>query len=137
MPETDTTPVSASIASTGLGIRYIGNYAYAYSGGIGVDNNNTLILDFSTAGNGFIIAEIQIGSEAGVSEDFRYSVTFNGIKIMDSYANNTFQESPSFAIPIKLIIPPSTHVEVNADNLGSPTQRTTYATLTGRVYGAE
>ena len=34
MPETDTIPVSASVASTGLGIRYIGEHCYAYSGTI-------------------------------------------------------------------------------------------------------
>ena len=57
MPETDTIPVSASVASTGTGIRYIGDYAYAYSGVISVvDGNETELLGFTT-GSGVIVAE--------------------------------------------------------------------------------
>ena len=43
----------ASIAATGLGIRYIGNYAYAYSGPVAADNTagGTALLDF-TSGSG-------------------------------------------------------------------------------------
>ena len=58
MPETDTIPVSASIASTGKGIRYIGSHAYAYSGSVGVDNNETTLLEFTT-GAGYITAIFQ------------------------------------------------------------------------------
>ena len=53
MPETDTIPVSASVASTGKGIRYVGTHAYAYSGSVGVDNNETTLLEFTT-GTGYI-----------------------------------------------------------------------------------
>ena len=58
MPETDTIPVSASVASTGKGIRYIGNHAYAYSGIVAVDTNLTTLLDFSVDNN-YIISKFQ------------------------------------------------------------------------------
>ena len=54
MPETDTIPVSASIASTGTGIRYIGDYAYAYSGIVQASGSDTTALDFTT-GSGVIV----------------------------------------------------------------------------------
>ena len=48
MPETDTIPVSASVASTGTGIRYIGDNAYAISGqiGVGTGQNTFRIYDW-------------------------------------------------------------------------------------------
>ena len=55
MTDTDTIPVSASVASTGKGIRYIGDYAYAYSGNY--EANTTVIegiIDF-TSGAGVIV----------------------------------------------------------------------------------
>ena len=58
MPETDTIPVSASIASTGKGIRYIGNWAYALSGKVACDNTGATIIE-SITGSGFIIANLK------------------------------------------------------------------------------
>ena len=58
MPETDTIPVSASVASTGLGIRYIGDWAYANSGWLSVATGaDTVLLDF-TSGAGMIKADL-------------------------------------------------------------------------------
>jgi len=122
-------------ASVGNTLNYIGDHVYGISGAIGATNANLALMSFTTAGNSYIIAEIQIGSESGASEDFRYSVLFNGVIIMDNYADTTFQPSPNFGFPLKVIIPPATKVEIKADNLGSPTARTTYAIITGRVYG--
>ena len=56
MPDTDTIPVSASIASTGLGIRYIGDHCYAYSGEVNVANVELSLLDFTT-GSGLIVGK--------------------------------------------------------------------------------
>ena len=56
MPETDVIPTSASVASTGLGIRYIGDYAYCLSGTFDANTNQQTVLDF-TSGAGFIRAE--------------------------------------------------------------------------------
>ena len=55
MPDTDTIPVSASVASTGPGIRYIGDHAYANNNASATDTETT-ILEFTT-GTGYIIGE--------------------------------------------------------------------------------
>ena len=121
-------------AGTGSGLNYIGEHVYANSGGIAATNANDTLLDFTTGGEAYIVAEIQIGSETGSGDDFRYSILFNGEAIMDNYANNTYQTNPNFGYPMRLIIPGQTRVQVKADNLSVSTARTTYATLTGRVY---
>jgi len=125
---------NAIFSGTQKGISYLGNHIYGYSGGIGATNANDTLMEFTTEGHSYIIAEIQIGSEAGVSEDFRYSVLFNGITIMDNYADSTLQPSPNFGFPLNVLIPPLTRVEIKADNLGSANARTTYAIITGRLY---
>ena len=67
MPETDTIPVSASIASTGKGIRYIGDYAYAYSGALVLETSLIDFLNFTT-GTGFIVGKVQINADwAGIA----------------------------------------------------------------------
>ena len=72
MPETDTIPVSASIASTGLGIRYIGEHAYAYSGVNLLTNSETSYLDFTT-GSGYIVGKIKISADwSGLSSSELY-----------------------------------------------------------------
>ena len=60
MPETDVIPTSASVASTGSGIRYIGDYAYAYSGLAQTEGLNSPVtrLEFTT-GSGLIDAKLR------------------------------------------------------------------------------
>ena len=74
MPATDTIPVSASVASTGKGIRYIGDYAYAYSGTIEVTGTTTEItmLEFTT-GSGLIKAELRFMSVEEGGNDLNFS----------------------------------------------------------------
>jgi hypothetical protein len=124
----------ANPSGTGSGLNYVGNHVYAISGSIEADNNNTTLLDFTTGGTAYIVAELQIGSDAGSGDDFRYSVEFNGEAIMDSYAQRTDQGFPNFGFPFKFIIPPETRVTIKADNITSGTARSTYATIMGEVY---
>ena len=59
MPETDTIPVSASVASTGKGIRYIGDYAYFYGGANSASTTAENHIDF-TSGAGFIVGRVYV-----------------------------------------------------------------------------
>jgi len=135
MSETDTIPVSASIASTGLGIRYIGNYAYAYSGETLISTTETNLIK-STSGSGFIVAKIQFNyGRIDSNNDIAYVIWLNSQRVF-SY---TVSGSMIYTEPdniINIIIPPFTEVKLTARNRGSGTEYQ-YAVLIGRVYGAE
>ena len=57
MTEADVIQPSASVASTGKGIRYIGEYAYAYSGSLAVGTGAFEDLLEFTTGSGIIRAK--------------------------------------------------------------------------------
>ena len=136
MPETDTIPVSASTASTGLGIRYIGEYCYAYSGQVNVTNVELSLLEFTT-GSGLIVGEMQVGSNNAENEDYEMKVYFNDLII---FSNTFHQQGATYvdiAPAIPIIIPPFTLVKATMDNIADTDVRRWTIGLTGRVYGAE
>ena len=125
----------ASVVQTGLGIRYISGWAYAYSGSVGATDPETDLLNFTT-GSGLIDAFIQFNYIAISGNDFQYAVYFNdlliqGYSVAESGATAT---ADNF---IKLLIPPFTAVRLTALNLSGATSRQQAVSLTGRVYGAE
>ena len=135
MPETDTIPVSASIASTGKSIRYIGDHAYAYSGSVGVDNNETTLLEFTT-GAGYITAIFQpFYFQTNETDNIKYDITFNDILIAGLQLTDATAYTPYEAI--NLIIPARTMVKVTALNTSTTASRAVGVSITGRVYGAE
>jgi len=140
MPHTDTTPVSASIASTGLGIRYIGEHCYALSGTFPASTNPQTTLEFTT-GAGYILGEIQLNAAvSSTAPDSGSStlalITFNAITISIIKAEAGNNDIPTYAIQ-KVLIPPFTNVKIVVD--GNDNQAGQFATVTfsGRVYGAE
>ena len=124
----------ANPSGTGSNLNYLGKHVYAVSGSVQADNNNTTLLDFTTGGNSYIVAELQIGSDTGSADDYIYSVEFNGEIIMTTYAQRIDQGFPDYGFPFKFIIPPQTRVTIKADNQSSATGRSTYAAIIGRVY---
>ena len=137
MPETDTIPVSASVASTGLGIRYISDWAYAYSGTINVTATPVNLLDF-TSGAGLIVGQLKVMQSTATAEgdDILASLLFNQQYIFRMVVGkNAFNEfDPNSATATDIIIPPRTLVQVELDNL-SGGDADMSALITGRVYG--
>lgn len=135
MPEPDANPASASVASTGLGIRYIGNHFYAMSGSIlnsttGGPNNTALKF---TSDSLYALAELSWISNSGdVGQDEYIRIKMNGETVWDGKFN--FAEVATNEQPLKFLIPPLTEVEV----LWGMQSDANYVTviLTGRVYGA-
>ena len=134
MPETDVIPTSASVASTGLGIRYIGDHCYAYAGTQAVSNESKLVLSFVT-GSGYIVANVAMSTDitlVGTGEDFGFQIQLNDIEIVDhEYNPSNYGREPD---QVKLILPPFTDfkgylstTDVNDILMGM--------TFTGRVYG--
>jgi hypothetical protein len=140
MPHTDTIPVSASVVSTGLGIRYIGNYAYAYSGLKSAKDVQT-VLDFTT-GSGLIVGIIQLNAPIDddnptVGIEATANISFNGISIGIIKASTDFNDNASGSVSQEVIIPPITKVTVTMDSSAIETDRFGSVVFTGRVYGAE
>jgi len=134
MAEASVTP-EASVVSPGLGIRYIGDYAYAYSGEISVTNTETDLLNF-TSGSGFIVAKIQFHYVIISGDDFQYNIKLNDILIAGyNVTASTYNTNVDNFIP--LLIPPGTKVTCTAQNIQEATGRGQTVMLIGRVYGAE
>ena len=134
MPETDTIPVSASVVSTGPGIRYVGNFAYAYSGNITLPDATLVEALNFTSGAGVIKSKFQysVDVDALSTEYLRLFITFN-----DESVVYNFESRGAGAIsdmPMYLIIPPFTLVKVK---LQGGSDATATAWMVGRVYGAE
>jgi len=131
-------PANASIASTGLGIRYIGSgaeqYAYAMSGAVtsssGTEAANVLILDFTT-GSGFIDSKILFVSTVASNNKLFFKLKFNGEDVLSQTALNFYETNIS---PMRVIIPPQTHVEVYW-GVGNETADKGSCIISGRVYG--
>ena len=131
MTEADDIQPSASIASTGLGLRYIGNHCYAASGlklSASSSSADILMLDF-TSGNGYIVSKIYFGNNVIPNYVTYFAIDFNGERVM-GYGESRSAEPPYQPI----LIPPFTRVQIywgsnQADN-------DAYCFLTGRVYGA-
>jgi len=142
MPQTDVIPTSASVASTGLGIRYVGNWAYAYSGVIVIDNDPAQTMFDFTSGSGLIVASFSFStadSDYGVgSKNIGYTLKFNNIIVFEQFSSTDSDGTLIYdgsAFPQRIIIPPETQVELLGFT-NDPNNIDCYAMLTGRVYGA-
>jgi len=140
MPYTDVIPTSASIASTGLGIRYIGNRCYAFSGAFAASASVQTLLDFTT-GSGFIVATLtmtapirMVSANIGGGYTRGYQIDFNsqtvGLYKVESSEHTWEQVTP-------ILIPPLTKVVLSCVDGGTSASYSGTAHLTGRVYGAE
>ena len=137
MPQTDTIPVSASIASTGTGIRYIEDWAYALSGEVDTPGQNTdvTLLDF-TSGSGLIFSKFLFGVFSESNNNISFSVKFNGAVVMGYTVSGAIGDAQSSNY-LPLIIPPFTRVECIGRNLESASAIPILCSIAGRVYGVE
>ena len=139
MTEADVIQPSASIASTGKGLRYVGGYVYAYSGAIELAATTTeyTMLEFNHKG-GIIVGKLRIGSHEQTNDAIVGKLYFNN-QIIDGIYTDGTQDYPSVSAiePIFFIIPPATEVKVTIERLSGSTTPDMFAVLTGRVHGAE
>jgi len=137
MAEASVTP-EASIASTGKGIRYVGDWAYAYSGLIassGTEGSPISILEFTT-GAGIIVAEFSCCKSDTVTERGLFAVTLNGaIVTKQIFRTGVSSYDETFPMVFKVILPPLTEVQL-LSGFEYPSGDVT-GSMTGRVYGVE
>ena len=131
----ESVPINASIASTGLGLRIVGQHCYAYSGDFASDaNNDTEYLNF-TSGSGYIVGTCQFHYGQNTDDDYAYRIKFNDITVCN-YVTTGGRDGqgsePDSSIPI--VIPPFTKVVMSCQNISSVTGRRQNVIFVGRVY---
>ena len=141
MPHTDVIHTSASIASTGLGIRYIGDRCYAFSGTFGAANTTQTLFNFTT-GSGYIVATLTMTAPirfttgnitAGVTRGFQ--LDFNSQTVGLYKAESNEEDMPTY-IEVQILIPPFTAVVLTCIDHTNDATYVGTANITGRVYGA-
>mgnify|MGYP005837855617 CR=1 FL=1 len=141
MPHSDTIPVSASIASTGKGIRYIGEHCYAFSGNHQISSSSAVDHLSFTTGTGYILAELNCNGstsdgDTGSGQSSLFHINFNDL-IVAVLKTETSQEDMPADTSTKIIIPPLTTVKIDVLSSSGSAGFETSVVLTGRVYGAE
>ena len=120
----------ANPSGTGSSINYIGNHAYANSGAVTVAQSDTIQLIFTT-GSQYIVAKFRFNTEA-TDDDIRFQVNFDSQTVQGYTIGSS--NNHAFHSALDLLIPPYTHVTTTGYNESSSSGRTTYASISGRVY---
>jgi len=129
----------ASVVATGLSIRYISDWAYAFSGVIPTASSSveTIYLEF-TSGSGIIVGRINFNSLAGdTGSVITYKIYLSGLVVQGYNQSHSIagdQSEPDRGISI--IIPPFTEVKCTCTS-GDDANLNQVVSITGRVYGAE
>ena len=140
MTEADVIQPSASTASTGKGIRYIGNHVYAYSGFQPASTAGNLVFEFTT-GAGYIVGTFQFNAFIETQGDPTNGaigsalIKFNGERVILLKTSGASETMPAFATS-EVIIPPFTDIVVYLDASEITATEEASINLTGRVYGA-
>jgi len=133
MAKAEGIPPTASVASVGPGLRYIGEHAYALSGQVtdaASGSAATTCLDY-TSGEGYIIAKFAFGSDATGADTQFIDLSFNDLSVFKTeYDNSPMINDDQI---LKILIPPLTHV-IWKWGISSGTKRLCVV-MTGRVYG--
>ena len=130
---------AASVAATGLGIRYIGEHAYAYNI-VGSDTDPQTVLEFTT-GSGYILCKAYFTgptkfSDPNEGREANWQLSFNDIIIAHVHTD-TSEGDITESGALKFLIPPFTAVKLEIDVNDVSASYQNAVLLTGRVYGAE
>ena len=118
-------------AGTGSSLNYIGNHAYAYSGAIAFDSNETTALLFDV-GNIYVKSVLHIAYAGTSSDDMTAKLYLDDQLVWDAQFTSGTSTVTGDTMPLDFIIPSYTKVKLTfASDAGS---RTAYAVLKGRVY---
>ena len=128
-------PTGGSFTGPAEALEIAGDFAYAYSGGIALNNETKTALSF-TSGNYLCVGQIQHTAPFGyyaASKTMEIIVNMNGAQIIRmSRLTNAAYNSIDFD-PLYIIIPAYTEIEVEVgtdDTQNIPN----FVTLTGRIY---
>jgi len=141
MAEAEGIPPTASTASVGLGISYLGDHCYAMSAPLAANTTQDTLLEFGTK-SGYIVASINYsgymgpdGNSASNGARGICSIYFNAIRVYQIMTDNDSGNMAQTYGP-QLIIPPDTTVTVKSTAASTTTDYVAQCVITGRVYGA-
>ena len=141
MLEAEGIPPTASVASTGLGLRYIGkDHCYAFSGAVSASTSEQTLFDF-TSGAGYIVATLTMTAPIkmttltpGYIRGFQLNFNSQTVGLYKADAEN--EDMPTI-IEAQILIPSLTAVVLTCQDHGTEANYLGTANLTGRVYGAD
>lgn len=136
MEEAEGIPPTASVASVGPSIRYVGSFLYGFSGGVLATNSVTPItmLKFTT-GNKIQKVFFQYFDNTDSSVRRWQQLALNGEVVLANSYDGT-PENGGHGIYYNAIVAPQTEVEFGCNMVAASGDRTMYVTMTGRVYDA-
>lgn len=135
MEEAEGIPPTASTASAGLGIRYVGDWAYATSGVVAIAGSEVSALE-GTTGTGIIVGDIQFFSDQTAGDNFNFRIYYNDVAVVQTILSATHDTPPYGYYPISVVIPPFTDIKVALSNTSQGVARNWTILLGGRVYDA-
>jgi len=128
----------ASVVRVGLGIRYVGEYCYAFSGILPASTSSQDMFSF-TSGSGVIVGVFTMNGQARFLSPTSggyttFELVFNDL-IIGCYKVNTVDHRMPNQNYQKVIIPPFTKVLMRCLSGEDNVAEDITASLTGRVYG--
>jgi len=125
--------VSGSFTGPAETLEITGDFCYAYSGEVDINNVEASLLEFRT-GNFTAVMDLQFNySGASSSDDYIYKTYLNDRVVQAYIMTNSDQYGYQNTI-VQIIVPPYTQVKCTADNQSSGTARPQICSVTGRIY---
>ena len=121
---------------TGIGssINFIGKHAYASSGIITVDNNETNLLKFAVASGQYIVATFYFNMIQAQGEQYLYKIYVNEQVINGYNAPGGSDTVTSADNPIQVLLAPNDEVRATAQNSQTTAARDQIVSMVGEVY---
>ena len=133
----------ASVVQTGLGLRYVGDHCYAFSGPFEASDSIQTQFDF-TSGSGFIVGTLtmtatirMVSGDVGSGYVRGWQLDFNGQTVGLYKADSAAGGDNLPTVETDILIPPFTNIVLTCVDSAATTNWNGTATFTGRVYGTE
>jgi len=123
-------------ASVGLTLNVIGNFAYAYSGTIALNNEIKTFLEFTT-GNYILVAQTQTTvkvADMAANKMVRTKIFLNDLQIIDMGPQTNTAFGFADLDPMYIIVPPYTLVKVEVQTNDTQSLEF-YVSMTGEIHG--
>jgi len=125
--------VSNSFTGPSEAIEIVGDHAYAYSGAVisqSGSSADTIALSF-TSGNYYFLGHVSVQSDQGGTGNEYFNMKLNGSSIMLATWDNSATSNAILDLPLPVIIPSYSAVEVLVGGSGTDTWT---VQLVGRIY---